>query len=110
MKTVVRGNWPGKQLVADPDRMTLVQEKYVPPDRHAWVRGKTKYEGIINDMVHGNPPGGVAAFCPTRKEGRALVHGLVRYLKQNGLDNRFRPASKTNGESIKVWVIKKEQK
>ena len=106
-KTKINGNWPGKPLKADPSRVQLVEETYVAPDRHANVRGKSKYAEIIASLVNA-PPGTRAAFCPTRKEGRALVHAIVRYLEQNGLDKKLRAAAKSEGEAAKVWVLKRD--
>lgn len=108
-KTKINGPWPGKgSKQARPQFMQIIEETYAPTDRHSSIRGQSVYTPFIKVLME-KPPGEVAIQCDSYNAGKAFVHGICRYLKQQGLYDTLRPAIKREGDISKVWVLKYEK-
>jgi len=104
--TKTRGNWPGVMRKAWANRLPIVDAVH-EPKRTAPNKGKSAYADMI-DHILSVAPGMRAVDCPDKIAARSVVHAIARHLKADGLYDKLRPSSRKDGDSIKVWIVKKE--
>jgi hypothetical protein len=103
-KTITRGPWPGKPSNA----YKVTARKFTPADRHASVRGQTVYKEVLEKLLAGKP-GAVCVEFESPNGGKAFVHAVSRYLRQQGVDKKLRPATQRLGSGSAVWVVQREE-
>lgn len=110
-KTTIRGNFPGVTPAVKyhaPVPVKLVDRPFQPVDRHATIRGKSKYAKHI-ELLMSKPPGQHCLEFVEYQHGKSFVQGLCRYLKQKKLYDKMRPALQQMEKVTCVWVVPYEK-
>ncbi len=109
-KTTIRGNFPGVPKEPEVSKynevipVKLVARPFQPADRHAGIRGKSKYAEHIKQIMS-HAPGSHCVEFATHGQGRSFVLAMGRYLRQKKLYDKLRPALQQMGKVTCVWVV-----
>lgn len=108
--TKLRGNFPGshQEKVLQSVPLKLVARPFAPADKHAHIRGKSKYAEHIKQIMS-QPPGTHCMEFATHGQGKSFVHAMCRYLQQKKLYDKLRPALQQMGTVTCVWVVPYEK-